>query len=114
MPNGPDFSHVDSQQAAEALAAQGQLEKLLLLPPEFGGEDVPPNVVYVPVGLADVKRRIDLGTIADLVRDGKVTRYAATPQYQGDSFIPSAVTIVASDPGSFTTRLAIWGDALTE
>jgi hypothetical protein len=112
MPPGPDFSHIRSQQAAEALAAQGRLEKLFLLPPEFGGQDIPPNVVYVPVGLAGVKRRIDLGTIAGLVNDGKVTQYAATPEYTGDSFIPTAVTIVASQPGSFTTRIAIWGEAL--
>jgi hypothetical protein len=114
MPNGPDFSDVTSEQAAEALAAAGHLEKMFLLPPEFGGQDIPPNYVYVPVGLADVKRRLDLETIAPLVSDGQITQYAATPEYEGRSFIPNSVTIVASEPASFTARIAIWGDALAE
>jgi hypothetical protein len=108
----PDFSHVTSQARAEELARAGQLEKLLLLPAVFGGADIPPNTVYVPVGIAEAKRRIDENTVAPLARDGTVTNYAATPRYAGDSFVPIAITIVASDPGSFTATIAIWGDAL--
>ena len=113
-PNGPDFSHVTSPEQAEGLARAGQLEKLLLLPTIFGGQaDLPQNYVYVPVGLADVKRNIDENIIAPLVQQGTVTRYTATPEYAGDSFIPIAVTIEASDPGSFTTTIAVWGEALS-
>ena len=111
---GPDFSHVTSQAQAEELARAGQLEKLLLLPTVFGGQpDLPQNVVYVPVGLGQVKRDIDENIIAPLAREGTVTRYAATPEYAGDSFIPIAITISASYPGSFTTTIAVWGEALT-
>src|SRR5690606_1111718 len=106
---GPDFSHVTSQAQAEELARAGQLEKLLLLPAVFGGQpDIPQNVVYVPVGLAEVKRNIDENIVAPLAREGTVTRYAATPEYAGDSFIPVAITVTASDPGSFTTTIAVW------
>jgi hypothetical protein len=113
QPNGPDFSHVTSLDQAEGLARAGQLEKLLLLPTIFGGQvDLPQNYVYVPVGLADVKRNIDENMIAPLVRQGTVTRYAASPEYAGDSFIPIAITIEASEPGSFTTTIAVWGEAL--
>ena len=75
--------------------------------------DLPQNFVYVPVGLAEVKRSIDENIIAPLVSEGTVTRYAATPEYSGDSFIPIAITVTASDPGSFTTTIAVWGEALT-
>jgi hypothetical protein len=111
--SGPDFSHVTSQAQAEELARAGQLERLLLLPTIFGGQpDVPQNVVYVPVGLAAVKQGIDENLVAPLAREGTVTRYVATPEYAGASFIPIAITITASDPGSFTTTIAVWGEAL--
>ncbi len=111
---GPDFSNITSQAQAAELARDGQLEALLLLPAVFGGrDDIPENVVYVPVGLGEVKRGIDENVIAPLVREGKVTRYSATPEYTGKSFIPIAITITASEPGSFTTTIAIWGEALT-
>jgi hypothetical protein len=112
---GPDFSHITSQSAALDLVRVGQLEPLLLLPDIFGGrDDVAANVVYVPVGLADVKRGIDENIVVPLAREGQVTRYVATPRYEGDSFIPTAITINASEPGSFTTTIAIWGSALRD
>ncbi|MHB1076980.1 hypothetical protein [Thiobacillus sp.] len=45
--HGPDYSKIDSREKAERLAAEGELTKLHLLPPEFGGDDAPPNIVYV-------------------------------------------------------------------
>ena len=62
-PTGPDFSHIDSQAKAEALFRRGDLEKLLLMPEAFGGEDSPLNTLYVPVGVAGVKAGIDATTI---------------------------------------------------
>ena len=111
---GPDFSSVDSREKAEALVQKGVLKKLLLLPSEFGGEDVPPNVVYVPEFAVELKASTDHNVVLPLAREGKVTRYNATPEYQGKSFIPSAINIVANEPGSFTYRLAIWGKPLSE
>jgi hypothetical protein len=113
--SGPDYSQVTSQAQAEELARAGQLERLLLLPEIFGGRpDLPQNIVYVPVGLAEVKRNIDENIIAPLAREGQVSRYAATPQYAGESFIPIAITITAADPGSFTTAIAVWGEGLRQ
>jgi hypothetical protein len=114
MVNGPDFSAVDSAAKAEQLAQSGQLERLLLLPPQFGGQAVAANVVYVPVGMAEVKQSIDENVVAPLVAEGRVTRYSATPGYSGNSFVPVTIQIVASDPGSFTTTLNLWGDALDQ
>lgn len=111
-PSGPDFSHVDSVAKARELFGRGELEQLFLLPLEFGGEDLPPNVVYVPVGIAAVKSGIDRDVIGPLVADGKITSYSATPEYQGKSAIPIAIRIVGSSPGEFSATVRIWGEAL--
>jgi hypothetical protein len=111
-PTGPDFSHIDSQAKAEALFRRGDLEKLLLMPEAFGGEDSPLNTLYVPVGVAGVKAGIDENVVRPLAADGKVRQYTAEPEYQGKSVIPIAITITASDPGEFSTTINIWGDAL--
>lgn len=111
---GPDFSAVDTEAKAEALLRRGELEVLLLLPHAFGGDDRRENTLYVPVGLAEVKRRVDMNIIAPLVAAGKVTQYSATPEYRGTSFIPVAVNIVAAGTTSFTTKINIWGEALTD
>ena len=111
-PNGPDFSGIDSKAKAEARLQSGELEKLLLLPAEFGGTDDPRNVVYVPRGFVAMKRNIDLNIIKPLVDGGKITEYRAMPEYEGESLVPIAIKVVASKPGSFTTDINIWGKAL--
>jgi hypothetical protein len=111
---GPDFSALDSREKAEAAVREGKLEPLLLLPATFGGENVPQNVVYVPVGLAAAKASIDRGVIAAAVKAGNVRQYAASPEYQGKSFIPIRILIRAWDPGDLNVKLNIWGDALND
>src|SRR5262245_19994676 len=111
-PSGPDYSAIDSQAKAEELFRRGGLEKVLLMPEAFGGSDNPLNTLYVPPGIAAIKAGIDENVIAPLAADGTVTQYQAKPEYQGQSFIPMAITIVASNPGSFTTTINIWGEAL--
>ncbi len=111
-PSGPDFSGIDSQVKAEELFRRGDLEKLFLMPQEFGGEDNPLNTLYVPVGVAAIKSGIDNNVIGPLAAEGKVTKYTATPEYQGNSFIPIAIKIVVSEPGEFSTTINIWGEAL--
>jgi hypothetical protein len=113
QPNGPDFSGIDSPEKAEELFRKGDLEKLYLMPLEFGGEDSPINTLYVPIGVADIEGGIDNNVIAPLASEGKITKYKAMPEYQGKSFIPIAITIVASDPGEFSSTINIWGEALS-
>jgi len=112
-PSGPDFSGIDSQAKAEELFLRGDLEKLFLMPLEFGGEDNPLNTLFVPVGLAAIKASIDNNIIGPLAAEGKITKYTAKPEYQGKSFIPIAIKVVASEPGEFSTTIKIWGEALT-
>lgn len=101
---------IDSRQKAEELCRRGELVRLLLLPPEFGGEDVPPNVVYVPAFAAEIKARIDRNNVMSLADQGQVRRYSAEPQYAGESFVPTEIRIVAHDPGRFEASIAIWGE----
>ena len=108
----PNYRRVDSRAKAEALRTRGALEKVLLLPPLFGGQDVPANTVYVPTFAAALKVRLDMNTIAELARKGQVTRYTATPEYEGTSVVPSRIHVVAEDPGHFAGTIAIWGDAV--
>ena len=110
--NGPDFSDIDSREKVELLVTRGELSKLYLVPPEFGGEDVAANIVYAPNFAVEIKNGIDTNTIGPLVSDGKVTRYTATPKYQGKSFVPNAIEVRAYAPADFGATIKIWGDAL--
>lgn len=108
-PNGPDFSVVDTQAKAKALAKQGTLEPLYLLPPEFGGPQSPQNTLYVPVGVARIKQGIDLNQIMPLIEQGEEIEYDVQPEYQGESVVPIALTVNA---GRINATINIWGEAL--
>lgn len=109
---GPDFSRIDSREKADELLRHGDLEILYLQPLDLGGQNHPLNTLYVPVGIAAIKSSTDNNVIVPLAEEGKITKYKAIPQYQGDSIIPIAITIVASDPGEFAMTINIWGNAL--
>ena len=114
---GPDFSLIDSEQKAQQLCAQGSLVRMLLLPAAFSGSDIPENVVYVPAWLASAKEGIDLNIVRPLILDGTVEQYSATPEYDGESFVPVAVRISAWHPnypdGGFSSTLGVWGIGLS-
>src|SRR5258708_34774720 len=82
-PTGPDFSEIASQAKVDELFRRGDLEKLFLRPLEFGGQDIPVNTLYVPVGVADIKAGIDNNVIGPLAAEGKISNYKATVEYQG-------------------------------
>jgi hypothetical protein len=110
----PDFSTIDSREKIEELLIRGKLERLLLLPKEFGGEDIPQNVVFVPVGIGTIKADTDRNVIAPLAAGGTVTRYVATPNYAGKSHIPISIDIAATDPGQFSMTIRVWGEGLVD
>jgi hypothetical protein len=108
---GFDYRQVTSVEAAEALVRQGRLVRLLLLPVDFGGADVPHNSVYVPPFVVELKDSIDRDIILPLAQEGRITQYAAQPEYAGESFVPVALHVTAWEPGSFNTVIRIWGAA---
>jgi hypothetical protein len=113
-PAGPDFSAVDSMEKARTLFERGELEKLLLTPPGLGGQDLPANVVFVPLGLAEVKAGFDKNVVGPLVAERLVDRYAATPRYHGTSCIPVAIEVVAQGRREVRGTIGIWGPGLAK
>jgi len=105
--SGFDFANVDSNEKALALVQKGELVPVYLMSPRFGGVEDVRNVVYAPAIVAELKDKCD-DTIEDLLRNGKVKSYSATPQYKGNSFIPSSILITASGESSFSETINIW------
>ena len=94
-----DYAEVDSAAKARALFEQGKLERVHLFPVEFGGADLAVNVVYLPGPAADAKKKVDLA-VRKRIEEGALKRYSASPEYKGDSFIPSRLKIRAWNPES--------------
>ena len=108
--SGPDFSDVDQQAAAE-LGRQGVLVPLYMMPLRFGGEESAQNCLFVPPVVVALKDRCD-DMVEDLLRQEKVNGYQCLPEYQGESFVPVSITVIAKMKGEpvFTQRIRIWGD----
>ena len=68
--------------------------------------------MYVPAVAAQLKAQIDSNIVKPLVQRGQVRRYAATPEYEGKSVIPSLIRISATDPGRFEGSVSVWGEAV--
>lgn len=106
-----DFSHVRSLAQAKELVNEGKLFKVLLFPEEFGGKDIPPNVVYVPRGIPEARERV-IGTLLRLAREGTIDRLEVNPEYKGDSFVPSKIRMRAwhsgKQGGEFQPSVDIW------
>lgn len=103
-----DFGHFDTREKCEAAVRRRELAFLHLIPEELGGDCDVDNMVFVPIWVAEQKRRIDNTTVLPLIRAGKLSRYAARPIYRGRSFIPAEIAIHAHDPAGFATTIDIW------
>lgn len=79
----PDFSPVNSQEKVMALAVQGVLVKILLMPLKLGGIDTAFNTLYVPPDISDIKMKIDNNIVVPLAKTGKITEYVAMPEISG-------------------------------
>jgi len=107
---GVDLSKVTSRETAEALFADGKLEKMLLFPSEFGGKEIPQNIVYVPLGISAIKGQLT-GTLVRMVKDRQINKLTVTPEYKGNSFIPSRITMRAwhtDQKGEFNPSIEVW------
>jgi hypothetical protein len=106
----PDFSKIDTLGKVQQLEQEGKLEKILLFPKEFGGEDISHNIVYVPIGIGDIKQKIT-NTLINFVKEGLISNMEVLPEYKGNSFVPARITIKTSNenkPGLFNTTINIW------
>ena len=76
-----DFSDVSSREQAERLVGEGRLARILLFPAEFGGEDIPPNVTFVPPAVAPIREAL-IGTLTRFIEEGLIDRMTVSPEYQ--------------------------------
>ena len=106
----PDFTNYQTLASVRALAGEGKLVRLLLFPAQLGGEDVPPNVVYVTAEAASAHAAI-VGTVHRMVREGSLDRMEVTPVWKGKSFVPGAIRFHAwhsTKPGTFEPEIVVW------
>ena len=103
------FNDIDSNEKAIIECSKGNLEKLYLVSPIFGGAEDASNTLYVPIGVNKIKEQYD-NIIADLLKQGKVESYNCFPEYKGNSFVPSKITIRAGKNGKdiFVETINIW------
>lgn len=91
------------------MAKKGMLSPLYLMPLRFSGEESAANRLFVPPAVVALKDRYD-DMVEDLLVQEKVSGYSCTPEYRGNSFVPSKITIVASKDKApvFTQTINIW------
>jgi hypothetical protein len=78
-----------------SLLNRGLVERVLLVPPEFGGPDEPWNVTYLPPAAAARKRRFDARVVGRAAR-GAAVAYSAIPEYGDDGgFVPARLRLNA-------------------
>lgn len=104
-----DFEEINSRDKAREEFRKGNLEILYLLSPMFGGSKKEDNIIYVPKGVNKLKVSCD-NIIADLLDEEKVKSYDCRPEYKGNSFIPSKITITSGKDGNvvFQETINIW------
>jgi hypothetical protein len=107
MQTDRDYSQIDSHEKAQQLCARKELVKLHLMPLDWGGEDVALNTIYVPEFVLEQKSRID-GAIEELLEAGHNLRYAASPQYKGNSFVASKLIIKVLGDREMEATIDIW------
>ena len=105
--NGPNFKDIDSIEKAIELYENGQLSKIYMMPLEFGGEDIPENIIYAPEFVLKFKKQFDK-IVEDLLLDGKKLNFEAIPKYKGKSFIPSKLMLEVTGDSELTKTINIW------
>jgi hypothetical protein len=78
--------------------------KVLLMPAELGGADVPANRTWLYPAAANAKASFD-ARVRSLVEAGEEVGYSAIPEYEGASLLPKAVRMAAQrGDGTVLTR----------
>jgi len=105
-----DFSHIDSKEKVLAATEKGELLPILLFPEIFGGEAEEDNTVYVPPGILGEHNQI-IATLARFVEESLIDGLNVTPEYKGNSVVPSKIIIhtsKAEELGPFNPTIDIW------
>ena len=104
-----DFSSICSLEDVQSACEEGRLAKILLLPDELGGREIPENVVYVPLHLLETKKNSTVELI-NVVRNG-LNDIHVFPEYRGTSIVPAKISITAARKGmppEYELEIRIW------
>lgn len=102
-----DYSAIDSDEKAQKLFIKKELVKLYLTPLEFGGPDLRINILFVPPFANSQKNDFDT-KIGEMLQDGLKLGYSASPQYKGNSLIPSQIILNVKGDSTITETINIW------
>ncbi len=103
------FEEIDSVDKAKEECKKGNLERMHMMSPIFGGSEEDFNILYVPIGINRIKEGYD-NILADLVAQGKTATFKCTPEYKGKSVVPSRITITSGKDGKeiFKQTIEVW------
>ena len=109
QPQPLDYATVDSVLKAEALAAEGKLTPLYLVPLRFGGQEMPMNRVFVPASVVERKDLHD-ERVEQLVNEHRADGYSCTPEYRDGSVIPFRLEGMATEEGVpvYSWSIDVW------
>ena len=106
-PNGIDYAKITSRDVAADMSEQGLLRKTYLFPLEFGGQEMDANTVYIPKD-AFIQKQMFEQKVMQAAQNGLIENYTATPEYKGDSFVPSKLSLKATGKNSLEIVISIF------
>lgn len=104
---GGAFSEYDSFDKVGSAVKLGILTPMYIMSPMFGGAEDESNILYVPPSIISVKEMID-NILVDALESGKSVNYSASPQYKGNSVVPSSIDIKVSGDVNINQTINIW------
>lgn len=111
-PGAPDFTAVTTKAAAHRLVREGKLVKIHFFPTELGGPAKDPrNIGYITPEAAEA-RALLIGTLERFRDDGLIDQMSITPDYKGESIIPTRIRFKAwrgeRNGGEIETVVEVW------
>lgn len=90
--NGSDYADVTEHDEVDRLVNAGQLERIYLISPLFGGAEDERNIVSAGQGAAKAKQEIDTAVMA-VLEAGEDLPYDVVPDYgESNSLVPQRIT----------------------
>lgn len=103
-----DFSKADSHEKMEQLEKEGQLVKILMVPPAFGGKKTPKNMIYVPNNkklIKKLKRKFKQGFKKI---QGTKKRFTWDFEYKDKSHVPYRIKFEVLNTQYFNETVQLW------
>ena len=95
---------VEAQNELNDLLKQKKVQKILLLPEIFGGQDIPQNVTYVPLKCVSIIKKIEKKVEKYVLKNDVSVKYSVKPHFDDSiklSYIPVKLEILVSDDKNY-------------